>query len=153
MEDLQNCKGIKSGKIDAFLWEEFTTKPYVDSGELRKIGCITTPWPCFMIAARKEVLARRFDSVRKMLTGIFESTANFENGGESSVEYIANNYGLKKEDARSWFTQVKFSNDGSISRKVLVKTIDTLHRSKVLQYDPLFSFSNLFDRYIFNFPC
>ena len=30
---------------DVFYWEKFTTKPYVDSGRLRRIGEFVTPWP------------------------------------------------------------------------------------------------------------
>ena len=41
---------VNSGLADAFMWETFTTKPYWDSGELRRVGDITTPWPCFMLA-------------------------------------------------------------------------------------------------------
>lgn len=29
--------GIRNGTFDAFMWETFMTKPYVDSGELKKV--------------------------------------------------------------------------------------------------------------------
>ena len=36
---------------DVFYWEKYTTKPWVDSGQLRRVGEFVTPWPCFVIAA------------------------------------------------------------------------------------------------------
>jgi hypothetical protein len=35
---------VNTGQAAAFMWEHFTTKPFVDSGEVRFIGEITTPW-------------------------------------------------------------------------------------------------------------
>lgn len=35
-----------------------------------EIGEVVTPWPCFMIAVRKEVLEKRYDEVEKMLSVI-----------------------------------------------------------------------------------
>ena len=29
---------------DVFMWETFTTKPFHDSGEVKRVGDITTPW-------------------------------------------------------------------------------------------------------------
>eukprot|EP01119_Soliformovum_irregulare_P024098 TRINITY_DN8570_c0_g1_i10.p1 TRINITY_DN8570_c0_g1~~TRINITY_DN8570_c0_g1_i10.p1 ORF type:complete len:390 (-),score=122.92 TRINITY_DN8570_c0_g1_i10:616-1785(-) len=142
-------EGIRDGKCDAFMWEQFMTKPYVDSGELRKIGVIVTPWPCFMIAVREEILKRHFNSIRKMLLAIQESARNFQNGGQSSIDYISTKFNLKPEDAKEWFSQVRFSQDGSVSRRVLVKTMDTLSRAHILNYNNLskdFSFSSLYDR-------
>ena len=41
---------VNSGETDAFMWETFTTKPFHDSGEVKRVGDITTPWPCFLLA-------------------------------------------------------------------------------------------------------
>lgn len=54
-EIVGNLQGARSalaeGKADAFMWEKFTTKHLVDSGEWRRIGEVLTPWPCFSLAA------------------------------------------------------------------------------------------------------
>ena len=49
--DFKNLRdAVNSGTADAFMWETFTTKPFWDSGEIRRVGDITTPWPCFLLA-------------------------------------------------------------------------------------------------------
>ena len=49
--------GLREGTADAFMWEKFTTKPLVDSGEWRRIGECVTEWPCFSLAATPQALA------------------------------------------------------------------------------------------------
>ena len=60
-----NLKGAREAlgyqSANLFLWEKFTTKPLVDTGELRIIDSIDTPWPCFVIAVRNEILENRLD--------------------------------------------------------------------------------------------
>lgn len=43
---------VNSGAADFFLWERFTTKPWVDKGELILIGEAPTPWTAFSIASK-----------------------------------------------------------------------------------------------------
>ncbi|TXC78532.1 type 2 periplasmic-binding domain-containing protein [Luteibaculum oceani] len=50
----------KSKEDFLFLWEKFTTQPYVTTGNFKRIGEIPTPWPAFVLAvspriAKKEV--------------------------------------------------------------------------------------------------
>jgi sulfonate transport system substrate-binding protein len=42
---------INAGECTACMWERFTTKPFVDSGELKAVDGVPTPWPCFTSAA------------------------------------------------------------------------------------------------------
>ena len=49
-------ESLNAGNSDYFLWEKFMTKPLVDSGIFKKLGECPTPWPCFVIAVRNEVL-------------------------------------------------------------------------------------------------
>ena len=49
-------ESLSSGKADYFMWERFMTQPLVDKGIFRRIADCPTPWPCFVIAVRNEVL-------------------------------------------------------------------------------------------------
>jgi cyclopropane fatty-acyl-phospholipid synthase-like methyltransferase/ABC-type nitrate/sulfonate/bicarbonate transport system substrate-binding protein len=138
--------GVQSGATNAFMWETFMTKPYVDRKELKKIGEVVTPWPCFMIAARTEVAEKRWSDLEKMLAGIEEACQKFKQGGEASVQHLSAKFGLTVEDAAKWFAGVRYSAHGAISRRVLVRTVDTLIRAKILPpYEPKFSFSRFYD--------
>ena len=49
-------EALREGRADGFMWEKFTTKPLVDSGEWRRVGECVTPWPCFALAATPAAL-------------------------------------------------------------------------------------------------
>ena len=59
--DLQGgIDALVSGDADYFMWEHFTTKPFVDNGTFRRIGNCPSPWPCFVLAVRYEVFNKEF---------------------------------------------------------------------------------------------
>ena len=78
---IKNLEGallsLDKQESDVFYWEKFTTKPYVDSGQLRRVGDFATPWPCFMIAATQDILDHEPDSVVRMLRTIHDSADTF----------------------------------------------------------------------------
>ena len=67
---------LSKQETDVFYWEKFTTKPYVDRGILRRIGEYVTPWPCFLIAARNEILEKEPESIIRMLRTIHDICYN-----------------------------------------------------------------------------
>ena len=62
-EVIRNLDGavesLTEGTSDYFMWEHFRTKPLVDNGTFRRVGDCPTPWPCFVIAVREEVLENK----------------------------------------------------------------------------------------------
>jgi hypothetical protein len=68
--------GLIAGKFHYFMWESFTTKPWVDRNEISKVADIETPWTAFSIAARKSVLSeidqiKLFSAIRKGYIALF----------------------------------------------------------------------------------
>lgn len=41
------------------MWETFMTRPFHLRGEVRRVGELTTPWPCFMMATTDECATAR----------------------------------------------------------------------------------------------
>ncbi|MCW5519373.1 ABC transporter substrate-binding protein [Aureitalea sp. L0-47] len=103
-------KGLPEGNGDYFMWEKFTTKPYVDHGPFRRVGECPTPWPCFVIAVRNDVLENDLDSVKTILDIINETTADFKNI-PSIDRMIANRYNQELEDVREWLSITEWSQE------------------------------------------
>jgi ABC-type nitrate/sulfonate/bicarbonate transport system substrate-binding protein len=118
-------EALEAGKADALLWEKFTTKPFVDNGRLRRVSETVTPWPCFMIAVRQEMLIKHPNMVWNLLWVIRKQCRHFMNNN-SAEGIIANKYGLKLEDARSWFNQTEWEQDVFISKKMMNNVVNTL---------------------------
>ncbi len=111
-EVINNLEGaiesLPKGKGDYFLWEKFTTKPYVDNGTFRLIGECPTPWPCFVIAVRNEVLENDSESIKTILEVINSETLHFKET-PNLAEIISERYAQKIEDVRQWLSLTEWS--------------------------------------------
>jgi len=100
-------KGLANGKGDYFMWEHFTTKPLVDNGTFRRIGDCPTPWPCFVIAVRNEVLESKPEIIQKVLKTINKASANFKQL-DGIDEILATRYEQKLEDIKQWLSMTEW---------------------------------------------
>lgn len=123
---------FKNSEADILLWEKFMTKPFVDAGELKRIGETITPWSCFMIAATKNVLDNNREAVEKTLSIIRKYCDNFMSRPDT-VDLVAARYGLEWKDANAWFRQTGWSTNNYVSKKMLNDVITTLHDVKVIE--------------------
>lgn len=94
-----------------FLWEKFTTKPYVSAGDFIRIDEISTPWPAFSVVASNQFLTEQEDTVMKVLDIVQNEARLLKLGGEKTVELIAQRYALEQEDAKEWFRTIRWSEN------------------------------------------
>tara|TARA_Y100000782_G_C10186938_1_gene267253 strand:- start:2334 stop:3221 length:888 start_codon:yes stop_codon:yes gene_type:complete len=102
-------EALANGEADIFFWEKFTTAPYVDNGEFDIMGECPTPWPCFVVAVRDEVLEHHPEAIENILCAVNEQAKNLKASPEASVKYIANRFGLKEEETKEWFNQLTWN--------------------------------------------
>jgi len=119
-------QGIRDNEIDAFMWETFMTKPYYDSGVLRKLGEIKTPWPAFSFSSTIEYITKNKVLLEKLLRTIEKATSIFTSQQEEYSKVISERFGLKQEDAIQWFKTVKFSANSTFSLYNLNNTVNIL---------------------------
>ena len=103
-------ESLPKGEGDYFMWEKFMTKPYVDNGTFRKVGECPTPWPCFVIAVRNDVLENDAGDIHKILEIINNTTIQFKDI-PAIDQMIKNRYGLKIEDVREWLSLTEWSQE------------------------------------------
>lgn len=126
---------VNNGTSDFFMWETFTTKPYHDSGEVKRIGQITPPWPAFLFAAHTDCLQNHADELERVLKAIQKATKQFmdQKDGES-VHLVMKTLGYQEEDVRNWFKIVHYAEDHThVSRRALQVTVSTLIKAGVLK--------------------
>jgi len=111
-------RSLSNHDAELFLWEKFTTKPYVDAGKLKRIGECPTPWPCFAIAARDEQIKRHKDSLQKIIQ-IVQREAKLLKQDSHAITTIANRYKLLQTDVTKWFADVEWSQNMLIETKTL----------------------------------
>ncbi|KAK9893678.1 periplasmic binding protein-like II [Cystobasidium minutum MCA 4210] len=127
--------GVNNGEAAAFLWEWFTTKPYVDSGECRFIGNVPTPWPSWAIVAKPETNKDIVKGFLERLDGEvqdFNSKDSRENGKD--IEYIKKSLGYPEEDIKEWLKITDYpKNIGEVQHSVIFDTLEILEKSGVVQ--------------------
>lgn len=111
-EVVNNIEGaveaLTNNTADYFMWEHFTTKPIVDSGIFRRIGDCPTPWPCFVIAVRNELLESSSYIISHILEVINVYTREFKII-PSIDRMLANQYEQKIEDIQEWLSITQWS--------------------------------------------
>lgn len=101
-------EALTNQKADYFMWEKFMTKPLVDSGIFRRIADCPTPWPCFVIAVRDEVLAKHSNTIAIILEIINTTTQEFKEI-PSIDRTLAEKYHQKINDINDWLSVTHWS--------------------------------------------
>ena len=123
-------EALTNGNADYFMWERFMTKPLVDKGVFRRIADCPTPWPCFVIAVRKEILDNNPEIVTQILAIINQTTEEFKDI-PSIDRTLASNYKQKIEDIQEWLSLTHWSQK-TLSEKMLNKVQNQLLELKII---------------------
>jgi ABC-type nitrate/sulfonate/bicarbonate transport system substrate-binding protein len=124
-------EALTNGTADYFMWERFMTKPLVDKGIFRRIADCPTPWPCFVIAVREEVLENNPVLISKILAIINQTTEDFKEI-PSIDKTLASNYDQKIEDIQEWLSLTQWSQN-PLSAEMLNKVQNQLLQLKIIE--------------------
>lgn len=121
---IKNLQGgidaLTNGEADYFMWEHFTTKPLVDNGTFRRIDDCPTPWPCFVVAVRNEVLENNFDEVKKVLDIINVETKDFKQI-DNIDKTLAKRYEQQLEDIQKWLNITEWNPGKPITKNLITR--------------------------------
>ena len=111
---VDNIEGARSalanGEADVFLWEKHMTQPLVDSGEFRRIGERTVPWPAFAVSVRLDYLDTHGDTVHEALNIVADFARQLKYDRDAA-QRISAAYGIGEENAQVWLDSVQWSHD------------------------------------------
>lgn len=111
-------EALSEGMADYFLWEKFTTKPLVDSKVFRRIGTCPSPWPCFVIAAREDILTTNNSEIKTILEIINKTTYEFKSI-PSIDKTLANRYNQELKDIQDWLRITEWSQNLVIEQTII----------------------------------
>ncbi|WP_034892771.1 substrate-binding domain-containing protein [Gillisia sp. Hel_I_29] len=108
---------LQDNTAQYFMWEHFTTKPLVDNGTFRRVADCPTPWPCFVIAVRNEILESNEIEIEKLIKVINKKTVSFKN--ISNIERtLAKRYDQKIEDIEEWLQITEWSQTNLTEQEI-----------------------------------
>lgn len=131
-QNLRNAVNDPNDPSAAFMWETFTTKPFHDSGEIKRIGDVTTPWPCFMLSTSEGYAQNNLEPLRNMLKALREACTTFASQRDLMPLQIARRYGLQKADAEAWYSGVRITANRAIQESAIRLALSALRETKVI---------------------
>jgi len=136
-------KALKNHQADAFLWEKYTTQPFVDNGEFRRVGVCPTPWACFVLAVRNDVLEEKPEAIKAVQQVINQSCAEITQI-PNLVEVISQRYQLKPKNVVEWLKLTQWEIQPNLDPKSLEDVTNYLKMLDLIQDD--FAIENLLIR-------
>ncbi|MEM6801425.1 MAG: substrate-binding domain-containing protein [Bacteroidota bacterium] len=124
-------KALPADEADIFLWERFSTQPYVSEGIFRRIGEIPTPWPSFMIAIREDIYKESKEDLQILFQVINQHCKSLMRD-KRAISLIAERYELEQEQVAQWFAITQWSTDLSIPTQALLKTQEALLKAGII---------------------
>ncbi|GAA5881423.1 hypothetical protein JCM3774_004373 [Rhodotorula dairenensis] len=139
LDSFKNLRdGVNDGRAAAFMWEHFTTKPYLN--EVRFIGNVPTPWHSWAVVATPSTLSpssplhshlQTFLSELSASVHAFDAPAARES---SSKAFVEKTWEYPREDVEAWLEQVEYPKGdvNEISKEMVQSTLSTLVAAGVL---------------------
>lgn len=105
---------LQHNEAQGFLWEKYTTFPYTEQKKCRYIDEVVTPWPCFVIAARTDIM-KEHETVLKEVCGIVHQKALDLKKNEQASEIISWRYNLRLSQVKNWLIETNWNYTNSIN--------------------------------------
>jgi sulfonate transport system substrate-binding protein len=128
-------KSLEEKANDLFFWEKFMTKPFVDSGELVRLGCYPTPWPCFMIVTNNTFNRKNY-TILNLLFDILNNILLELKTYEPIANEIATTFHLKLNDTRDWLKSTEWNCNFDLKGTSLTNVCKTLKELSLINSIP-----------------
>ena len=122
---------LENDEAQAFLWEKYTTFPFTEQKKCRYIDEVVTPWPCFVIAVREEVLEQHASLLKQMTAIVSERAFEMKNDPDTA-EVIAWRYNLRIGQVKNWLVETDWNYQGIEYPLAFDKTVTYLKKLKLI---------------------
>jgi ABC-type nitrate/sulfonate/bicarbonate transport system substrate-binding protein len=116
---------LENNEAQGFLWEKYTTHPYTEQEKCRYIDEVVTPWPCFVIAVRTEVLEKYPEELERMCSIVNKKALELKEN-ENAIDLISWRYNLRRSHVENWLNETDWNYDGIKYPLAFEKTITYL---------------------------
>ena len=123
---------LQNNEAQAFLWEKYTTHPHTEQKKCRYIDEVVTPWPCFVIAVREEILEKYPNELKKMCQ-IVNQKAQELKANENAADIISWRYNLRHSHVQNWLIETDWNYDGIEYPLAFEKTVSFLLKLNLIE--------------------
>jgi sulfonate transport system substrate-binding protein len=135
VNDIQGAlNSLANYETDLFFWEKYTTKPFVDRGELKRIAEFPTPWPCFVLAASHRSLSDYQNEIETIKEIIQQTISHLLQDTEKLCQLIGESFHLAHEDVLEWMGHTRWATESTISESDLQNVVESLSKLGLIYY-------------------
>ena len=121
-------KALADNEADIFFWERYTTSPFVENGEFRRLDDRLTPWPAFVVCANEHSLAKKAEAIKALLSEVNSICQRLAGDAETTCAAIADRYKLAPNKVAKWWETMQWNMDWEIDEASMIKAVDYLRR-------------------------
>lgn len=122
---------LEQQEADLFLWEKYTTQPFVSKRSCRRIGQINSPWPCFVIAVRNEVFYENEALIREIISIVQKKAADIKSHPKA-IDWFSWRYNIRTEDIKIWLNETEWKSNSDAEHQAIKPVIDFLLQSNLV---------------------
>jgi len=117
---------LSGGGAEVFFWERYTTSPYVESGEFRRLADRLTPWPAFVVCASEKALAEKSEAIKTLLDQVNKICQRLSADGEGTQATITDRYKLAPSKVAQWWKTTEWNVGWEMEEASIVKAVNYL---------------------------
>ncbi len=124
-------KAVHENKADIFLWEKFTTQPFLSEYGLKSIGEVLTPWPPFSLASTQEYFEGNKNLIQEILREVRNQISAIKNDSYITGEFLKR-WNISPENARNWLSEIKWNDQIPVSNEKLASVLENMCQSGLI---------------------
>ena len=123
---------LENNKAQGFLWEKYTTNPFVKQNKCKFIGEVVTPWPCFVIVASEKIKKQYKKELFEMIEIVCKRAAKLKKDSEA-IEKLSWRYHLEKEEVKNWLKETEWAEEKNTDPKHIDSVISFLLKANLIK--------------------
>lgn len=101
-------QALAAGTADGFLWEHFTTAPWVERGAFRRIGDFETPWPAWVICANSSTARDHFNEISLLVDALGQTATELAKRDDAAEQFAAA-FNLRADETHRWLARTEWT--------------------------------------------
>jgi hypothetical protein len=128
-------KSLEENKSDIFLWEKFTTEPFLKNHQLTAIGEVLTPWPPFSVAATKKFKKENEELISEIIKDVRHHSDRILSS-VSTIPEIEKRWKIQPENASRWLSEIKWDDRIPVDVKSLASILENMKKAGLIDSVP-----------------
>ncbi len=128
-------KSLEENKSDIFLWEKFTTEPFLKNHGLKSIGEVLTPWPPFSVATTKKFLKENKELISEIASEV-KHISNEIHEASSTIAEMGERWKILPENAAKWLSEIKWDDRIPVDEKSLASVLENMKKAGLIEKIP-----------------